>query len=311
MMFRLCLIAALAVGTRADALDLPGNARLTAERVSENDRYAAPIGVFDGSAIPSIVLEGQVRRQAWQVPGRGLTPLQILAPLRAELEAAGFTNRLECSAEQCGGFDFRFGTDVLPAPAMFVALQNFQFLTMTSGPADRPERATTLFVSTTRDAAYLQIIDVVREGGAFARVATTRPVARNDTPVAVVPEAGDFLSEGSMVLDGVDFESGQTQLGEAVIPSLEQLAGIMADNPGLRIALVGHTDSVGALDGNIAISRQRARAVRAKLIADHGVASSRLEAEGMGYLAPRASNLTEAGREANRRVEAIVLSLQE
>ena len=43
-------------------------------------------------------------------------------------------------------------------------------------------------------------------------------------------------------------------------------------------------------------------------MSDYGVPRRQLEAEGMGYLAPIASNLTEDGREANRRVEVIVTS---
>ena len=48
--------------------------------------------------------------------------------------------------------------------------------------------------------------------------------------------------------------------------------------------------------------------MRARLISEYGIDPARIEAEGMGYLAPVASNLTEAGRQANRRVEAILLS---
>ena len=40
----------------------------------------------------------------------------------------------------------------------------------------------------------------------------------------------------------------------------------------------------------------------------YGIDPARVQAEGMGYLAPIASNLSPAGREANRRVEAILLS---
>jgi outer membrane protein OmpA-like peptidoglycan-associated protein len=74
--------------------------------------------------------------------------------------------------------------------------------------------------------------------------------------------------------------------------------------------LVGHTDSVGGLSGNIALSKRRAQSVRQRLIDTHGVDPSRLDAEGMGYLSPAASHLTPEGREANRRVEVIVLPAQ-
>ena len=70
---------------------------------------------------------------------------------------------------------------------------------------------------------------------------------------------------------------------------------------------MGHTDNVGSLDANIALSRSRAEAVRARLIEAHGVDGARIEARGIGYLAPAAANDTAEGRETNRRVEAVLL----
>ena len=80
------------------------------------------------------------------------------------------------------------------------------------------------------------------------------------------------------------------------------------ENPNATMVLVGHTDAVGALEQNISLSRRRAQSVRARLIDRHGVAADRLQAEGMGYLAPGASNLTAEGRELNRRGEGGLLS---
>jgi len=71
---------------------------------------------------------------------------------------------------------------------------------------------------------------------------------------------------------------------------------------------VGHTDAEGSLDGNIALSRRRAASVLERLVTAYQVDRRQMEAQGMGYLAPIASNLTEEGREANRRVEVIVTS---
>jgi OOP family OmpA-OmpF porin len=65
---------------------------------------------------------------------------------------------------------------------------------------------------------------------------------------------------------------------------------------------------VGTLDSNIALSQARAEAVRMRLIEDHGVAPERVEAHGIGFLAPRAPNRTETGRDLNRRVEAVVIA---
>jgi OOP family OmpA-OmpF porin len=69
--------------------------------------------------------------------------------------------------------------------------------------------------------------------------------------------------------------------------------------------IVGHSDNQGSLEANIALSKRRAEAVRTALIT-RGVAAERLEAHGVGYLAPVSTNLTEAGRTLNRRVELVL-----
>ncbi|ARE40311.1 OmpA domain protein [Rhodovulum sp. P5] len=87
---------------------------------------------------------------------------------------------------------------------------------------------------------------------------------------------------------------------------MQALADCLEDDPERDILLVGHTDDVGGLDGNVALSRKRAQAVRRYLIDRLGVAPERLSAEGVGFLAPLSGNLTEEGRQQNRRVEAVL-----
>ena len=308
------LVVALLAATGAAALDLPSNARLTAERVTDNDRYNAPVAPFDGSRIPVQAVDGRIVRQAWRIPGVNLTPLQVLAPLRAQLEADGYAVVLDCMDDRCGGFDFRFGTEILPAPAMFVNLQEFHVLTMRKGPAEKLETMVSLLASASANVAHLQIIEATATGHTTGsvRTATIDRPEPTPQPEPEQPTAGSvtegLAALGFHVLHDLDFETGATELGPGPFPDLEELASYLTENPDLRIALVGHTDTVGALDSNIAISRARARSVRQRLIDAYGIAPERLDAEGMGYLAPRASNLTADGREANRRVEVVILN---
>ena len=71
--------------------------------------------------------------------------------------------------------------------------------------------------------------------------------------------------------------------------------------------LVGHTDAVGSLEANTALSRERAQAAAAYLRDRHGLDPARIESAGAGYLAPVASNLDATGRTENRRIEAVLL----
>ena len=69
--------------------------------------------------------------------------------------------------------------------------------------------------------------------------------------------------------------------------------------------VVGHTDDRGALQYNLDLSARRAQAVVKFLEQEYAIAAARLEGHGVGYLAPVASNDTEAGQALNRRVELV------
>ncbi len=103
------------------------------------------------------------------------------------------------------------------------------------------------------------------------------------------------------VLDKIRFASGRAALLEASLPTLDEVASVIAANPGLRVEVGGHTDSRGSDDLNQQLSRARATAVREVLIA-RGVDADRLVARGYGEEQPIETNRTEEGRDANRRV---------
>lgn len=297
-------LAALACGLAGPALalqlQLPQNARQTAARDSVLDRVAVATAPFADGAVAVTTIDGPVKRRSYRVPSPGLTPLQLLAPLRDQVVAAGYDLLLDCAAETCGGFDFRFAIDVLPAPNMYVNVRSYHFL---SAQHPRSGDALWLLASTAPEAGYLQVVQVgTQEAATPAPVA---PIVGGAAPATDL--AARLLENGSVILRSFDFALGTTNLGDGPAPELEQIAALLTDRPTLRIAVVGHTDTVGALEANIAVSRARASAVRDRLIARYGVAPDRIEAAGMGYLAPVASNLSTEGREANRRVEVILL----
>ena len=294
-------------------LALPVNARPTVERNTSPDLYAAPIGVFEAGEVPVLSVEGDVRRGAWRLGSPGLTPLQVIVPLRRQLVDAGFEILLDCASVACGGFDFRFATETLPGPNMYVNIRAFHFVTATRETGGAVQEVVTVLSSTSATSAYIQII----QAGALA-ARTTSVTAKAEVPVAtgtaaapVTENLGDLasalLNDGHAVLSDLDFDTGTTKLGLGPFASLHGLAELLRDQPDLRVVLVGHTDSVGGLQANVNISRERAQSVRQRLVDGHNISALRLEAEAVGYLSPIATNRTEEGRNANRRVEVMLL----
>lgn len=307
------MVAVLLGGTNPGAaldLSLPTNAVQTVERNTAPDRYAAPSSVFENGEVAKLDIEGDVRRAAWRLDTPGLTPLQVMRPLRAQLTGAGFEILLDCASETCGGFDFRFATETLPGPNMYVNIRAFHFVTAARPTADDPQEVVTVLTSTSATSAYIQVIQAGSlTGGSVA--ATAKADLPNVLPGAEPQNlSAQLLSVGHTVLKDLDFGTGTSNLGQGPFASLAALTAFLNARPSMKIALVGHTDSVGGLDVNIALSRRRAQSVRARLIDEFSIDAGRMEAQGMGYLAPVASNLTAAGRDANRRVEVVVLSAE-
>jgi OOP family OmpA-OmpF porin len=307
-MLRLAVILAALVAVPAGAshaltLILPDASKPLADQISGADHYVLPTGPFADGVLPGEMLEGAVTRKSWQVISQGLTSLQLFAPLREQLEQAGYDVLFECGGAECGGFDFRFAAEVLPAPDMHVDLTDFRFLSAKKGDSDH----LSLLVSRSNNAGFVQMIRVTPAQDTTV-IETPTLVPPTTQTVAAPADQLTLEAHGRTVLEDLSFETGSAALSEGPFASLQQLSAYLLANPKRRIALVGHTDAVGKLEQNLALSKRRASAVLERLVSTYGVPRAQLEAEGMGYLAPIAPNQTEPGREANRRVEAILLN---
>jgi len=105
------------------------------------------------------------------------------------------------------------------------------------------------------------------------------------------------------ITEQVPFEFGQAALGTGSDAILAAVANAILSSPSIiTVEVSGHTDNVGGVAYNQALSEQRAQAVRAALIA-RGVPAEKLVARGYGTQRPLGSNDDESGRARNRRVE--------
>jgi OOP family OmpA-OmpF porin len=125
----------------------------------------------------------------------------------------------------------------------------------------------------------------------------------------VVADANSMASSiketGKVALYGIYFDTGKATLKPESQPTLQEIAKLLKANPGLKLYVVGHTDSKGAFDANIKLSMDRAAAVVNALVSKLSVNVASLKACGDGPTAPVATNETEEGKALNRRVELV------
>ena len=106
-------------------------------------------------------------------------------------------------------------------------------------------------------------------------------------------------------LRGIVFESGNSVIKKTSYVILNQIAKVIIENPSFKIEIRGHTDNIGDAAKNLALSQNRANAVKEYLISK-GVNERKITTNGFGDKQPIASNSKPASRKLNRRVEFIV-----
>ncbi len=105
-----------------------------------------------------------------------------------------------------------------------------------------------------------------------------------------------------MVMDAIQFEFNSSVLRTSAYPTLDKLSSDLRANSSQRVQLDGHASAEGTDEYNMQLSRDRANSVKTYLV-NSGVEASRIATTAYGERRPVASNATEEGRIANRRVE--------
>jgi OOP family OmpA-OmpF porin len=291
-----------------DDAGAPEGAISTAHSDRPFDRYALPVGPYAPGAANVREVEGRVIWSGFRLDAPDISSAEVMAGYRSRLAALGFQPIFDCTTAACGGFDFRFAVQLLPAPAMLIDTADFAQFSASRATADGTETFVSVLVSRLLGAVHIQTV-VVAPGEPGKTIAAAPPPNLSDQPVILAQDEKfllDRLTEfGHVPVNGLVFSTGGAALSEGSAPALQILAGFLSHNPKLSVVIVGHSDNQGSLEANIALSKRRAEAVRTALIT-RGVAAERLEAHGVGYLAPVSTNLTEAGRTLNRRVELVL-----
>ncbi len=125
--------------------------------------------------------------------------------------------------------------------------------------------------------------------------------------------------EGKAILDsdnviirlyGLNFAMGKSIIKPEYYTLLTKVKNIIAEFPGCKVIIEGHTDSKGGYDTNKRLSRQRAEAVKQYLRANSIISLDRIMAIGYGASKPIATNSSKDGRAMNRRIDVVIQPVQ-
>lgn len=264
--------------------------------VKEFDEFALPLGkgLFkEGKDYleKSERLEGKVTYIMY-LPPKERSGLEIFRNYEMALKKAGFQTLFTCSNKQgtCG---------TQTPPEIKQTLRDFG-----TGWDGRYVAAKLV----RPDGDVYVALNVVDSGGymkAYLYVVEMKPMEAGLVTVDAAAMAGDIARTGHVAIYGILFDFNKADVKPESETALKEIAKLLQQDPKLKLHVVGHTDNVGDLKFNMDLSRKRADAVVKELITKHGVASARLRADGVGPLAPVASNDTDEGRAKNRRVELV------
>jgi outer membrane protein OmpA-like peptidoglycan-associated protein len=250
-------------------------------------------------------IDGRHERRLYAAPA-GRSPLEMVRNYEDALAAAGWTVVFSCAGADCGRGeamgsrilwtqDRRLDTLGDLSRYAFTGLEDDHYLA-----ARAPDGTwAALYVARNTFKRFPETferavfhLDIVYPAAMEARMidAAAMRTALDDT--------------GKIALDNILFDFGTATLSPESAPTLDEMAKLLGESPDMAVYIVGHTDNVGTLEANLALSRARAEAVVAALGA-RGIDAARTVPAGVADLSPVASNATEEGRRMNRRVEMV------
>jgi len=164
----------------------------------------------------------------------------------------------------------------------------------------------TYLVRTPERELWVQV-SVRDEGDEYVLVVVEKGPLQLKTKPLTTSELKKSLDETGKAIIYVNFEFDRADLRPDAKPVLDQVYGLLKEDPKLALAIEGYTDDRGPAAYNQSLSERRAAAVRTALLA-RGLGKdgdARLTSAGHGASAPIADNATDEGRAKNRRVELV------
>ncbi len=116
-----------------------------------------------------------------------------------------------------------------------------------------------------------------------------------------------LVEEGKFSTTGILFDVNADVIRPESYGVLKDIAAVLKENAGIKVKIIGHTDSDGDDQKNLQLSKKRAAAVAKVLQETFGIDAASLQTDGKGESVPVGDNKTREGKALNRRVEFIKL----
>lgn len=277
---------------------------------SDYDRLAYPAELVNAAEVLSV--EGAMISRVFQKPEER-SNLEIFRSYERELAGAGFT--LHAGGELSSSTTFLISQVYGPNTPSFDARE---WVNPDGGRASGLELPYIVgladhYLIASRSNATQEIWVAIALSGQrpnyLVEELTRSVMATNTVTLDLERLRSEIQNAGKIAIYDIYFATGSAVIEPESANALEIIATYLNESSG-RFYIVGHTDDTGTLASNLELSNARAAAVRAALVANHGIDADRLDTNGVGPLAPVSNNTDQAGRALNRRVE-IVQRLQQ
>lgn len=154
------------------------------------------------------------------------------------------------------------------------------------------------------DAKYNSLLFMT---GSFNNTADRYLVSNVRLAVGAPDTRNKLITEGKFVTRGILFDVNSDRIKAQSYGALKDIATVLSENAGVRVKIIGHTDSDGEDLANLDLSKRRAAAVKSALTKEFGIDAARMETDGKGESQPADKNESAEGKANNRRVEFIKL----